>query len=300
MLLSSTTGVGLLVLNLFARLGRKVRVLVLMHHVNDFLPAAGSRIPPSGRRLRQALSFPNPKGVLYLAPGGLSLKGLREKLPRLGAKFEAIDLPYLWAREPSETNLLRRPGVVTFGFFGRAREETLVELEGLARNIKERGLAARFKVVGFIKEAEALRSRGASQLVEVGSKPLSIEEFDHVADSVDYALWLRSSDEYRFRASASFLDALAYLKPVVALPSPFVEYGFREMGDIGYLARSSEEAAGIVAELAGDFPADRYALQCRNMALGRRRFEPSTVGAGLRSLEARLWSRVGPGKAGRA
>ena len=50
----------------------------------------------------------------------------------------------------------------------------------------------------------------------------------------------------RLVASATFLDALSYVKPGIYLRNPYVEYYFEQMGDIGYLCDSYEEMREVV------------------------------------------------------
>jgi hypothetical protein len=94
-------------------------------------------------------------------------------------------------------------------------------------------------------------------------------------------------------ASASFLDALCYVKPGIYLRNPFIEHYFDQMGDIGYLCRSYGEIRDTLRSIVGRFPEERYQQQCQNILRGRRLFQPEMLAPRLRAIVTQTGKRCG-------
>jgi hypothetical protein len=222
-------------------------------------------------------------------------------MPRLEPQFHALDLPYFFADEAEEPSVpttgaptgtererARLAGELAFGFFGIARPENFLAFSKLASRVRAHVPRAQFRLVGFVRDRELLDLPEAKDVLGLTLEPLSVAEFRHLAAAVDYAVWTRDSDTYRLRASASFLDALSHVKPLISLESPFISDCFGRMGDIGHLASEPQALEDTILGLLRAFSEDRYQRQRNNIRTGRRRFSPDAVGAALRAIVERF------------
>ena len=80
------------------------------------------------------------------------------------------------------------------------------------------------------------------------------------------------------------LDAIAWCKPIIGMPSPAVQELFADYPNIGYLCRSPEELVDIVAWLANHFDEQTYRRQMEAMAEVRRSRAPQTIAGRYREI----------------
>jgi hypothetical protein len=76
------------------------------------------------------------------------------------------------------------------------------------------------------------------------------KEWDAYIDMMDFCVFFYPPNSYLFTASGSLLEALAHLKPVIALHNPYFDYVFSKMGDIGYLCDTIDEMAAVIKKAA--------------------------------------------------
>jgi hypothetical protein len=285
-LLSSVTSPGLLALKLrLYRQGSPVPIVAIPHAL------LGTLLEPSPLRpsywllaLRQVLRLPHPDNLSYVALGDPIAATLQSTHPRLARHFRVWELPVLWAtrtipQPPAAGSRLR------FGFFGAGAHPAkgYAAFLKLASEVSHRSNAAEFVLVG---NAPAQSTLGEStDTVSGGSiEALTPAEYHRRAAGIHYAVWTGSPRHYRLRASATFLDALSYVKPGIYLRNSYLEYYFDRLGDIGYLCDSYDEMADVVLRLAADFPAERYRQQCANILQRRDLFEPAALASRIRGI----------------
>lgn len=286
-ILSSLTNSGLLGLKLaLYRWPSRAPVWVVWHGI---LRTALEPAPPLWRErlihLRTVLLLPHPRRLRYIVLGQPILETIRQYLPRVARHFQYIDLPYLWRWHevtPVPRNVLR------FGFFGVGAKGFDLFAQ-LAAKVRQDTPNARFMLVGFLSNEQA-RGMTANHPVEgLSDTPLPQAEYDRRALELTYAVATSYREDYRVTASASFLDSLSYVKPIIALRNPYLAYYFERMGDIGYLCETPEAMEAVIRSVARHFPADRYVQQCRNILSGRRLFEPETIAPVLRRMAEEKW-----------
>jgi hypothetical protein len=118
--------------------------------------------------------------------------------------------------------------------------------------------------------------------------PLPPEEFDAYINMMDFCVFLYPSNYYLFTASGSLLEALAHLKPVVALRNPYFDYVFSKMGNIGYLCDSVDEIAAVIKELVLSRDIERYNTQRKNIMNGLKLFSTEYLANDMRSILSEL------------
>jgi hypothetical protein len=277
---------GLLVLKAMLQTHRiRVPVLATLHGILASVEHPQPRRPWNWAiHLRQALRLPHPRQLTYLALSDSILAAMTEAMPGAASHFKAFDLPYFMG---AAADVATTDAVIRFGHFGVARNYEknfglFIQLAEEVGQYSDRPFGE-FLLVGFV-EASATDVAARAAVKGLSRSPLSSEEYARRARSVTYAVGLADPMHYRLVASASFLDALRYLKPGIYLRNPYVEHYFNRLGDIGYLCRSYSEVRDVVRSVVHDFPQAQYRQQCENIRHGRRIFEPQAVAPRFRDI----------------
>jgi hypothetical protein len=177
----------------------------------------------------------------------------------------------------------RKEGSVRFGFLGVSLNKGFEEFVSLARRLHEGGSKATYSMVGTVNhmpDAAPLRDVFADADVT----PIGEQEYRRRAGALTYVVWTAAPGDYELRASATFVDALAFGKPGIYLRNRYVEHYFRLFGDIGYLCDNLEEVSRVMREVSERFPLERHLEQVKNIAVARERFSPERVGGELRRI----------------
>lgn len=282
----SVTGTLVSTLKMLMRIGRvRLPVLVVPHGVlNSLVEKPSRRWLSRCMSLRRSLQGSQPAALRYIALGESIYEAVAAAVPGAARWFCTIDHPYTWS-----VNSLPSPGAATepvrFGYFGVSMKG-FGDYAKLARKIGEaypgRG---EFVMVGYLntEEDQAYLDAVRPWVQGVSFSPLSQEGYAERGASLTYAVGTASPQAYQLRASAAFLDAMAFVKPGIYLKNPWVEYYFDQMGDIGYLCDSLEGMAEVMATILERFPEERYRKQCENILRGRDVFSPEAVGRQLRT-----------------
>ncbi|MDP7640109.1 MAG: hypothetical protein QGG73_10400 [Candidatus Hydrogenedentes bacterium] len=189
--------------------------------------------------LRLVLGLKHPAQLRNIALGSSIHAYLQTVAPQFASQFRPFEHPYLWAVDTVPPP--REEGPVSFGFFGvNSVNKGFGRFHALARDARDKGLETRFVMAGFVRQSEDCIKYGGA-VEGVSNTPLSREEFSARAQRVDYALWTGEPRHYNLTASATFLDALCYVRPGIYLRNRYIEYYFNQMDDIGYLCDSYEE-----------------------------------------------------------
>jgi len=286
-IMCSMTETGLLALK--ARLcgsSERVPILVVLHSVLRTLEQRLPRRPWNWIvHLRQVLKLPHSRQLSYVALGGSIQAALNESAPRAARHFQVLDPPYFMAERSASTN---GPPILRFGYFGTAIDDVkgfrqFVEVAEEASHAGG-GVANEFVMVGFLNRRGDPVSMNDQVVKGLSYTALPYVEYTQRAREVTYAVSIADPRHYRLVASASFLDALCYVKPGIYLRNPFIEYYFDRMGDIGYLCSSYGEVRDNVLSIVARFPVDRYERQCQNILIGRRLFQPQMLAPRLRAI----------------
>ena len=108
-----------------------------------------------------------------------------------------------------------------------------------------------------------------------------LEEFAAHARQLDYAIMLHGAGT-TLNGSGVLFDAFSYLKPVIALRSPFFSSYFDRMGNIGYLCDHYDDLKQRVLDLLNNPPTVEYSLQRRTLLAGREQLQVPVLAATLR------------------
>jgi hypothetical protein len=269
-LFSSIRRPGIVSVKILTRKFKNIDCIVVLHSIIEAIyngPFALTEIP---FWLRFWLSFANIERLRYLILGPSIEKELLKELPKLKKYIVSIDLPHFYQpnelKTPSDNNLIR------FGFFGVGSIRKGVDIffklaEEISR--EKTKYKADFILIGHLMDKNFNMNRN-QVIIPSLNEPLSREDYDNYAKDIDYALIFHRSDEYRLSATGSFFDSVSYLKPLIALKNPFIEYYFKKMGNIGYLCNNYEEMKNIVLNILENNPQTHYKIQKDNLSRGRK------------------------------
>jgi glycosyltransferase involved in cell wall biosynthesis len=217
-------------------------------------------------------------------------QAIRDELERLekgaAARTDVLDLPVNVAEIPNvpDTNL---SAPVRVGFVGLATEAKGISvfLEA-ARVLKSRyGSAVEFHLVG--------RATGSvdPDLFRVLDSPVSAEHlpravFQQRLGALHFVFLPYQPGYYNLSASGALLDAITWLKPIIATRTPIVSGMFERHGDIGYLCAGLDEMIAVLDQVVLSKDAERYGQQRQNLLQARLARMPSGLAHAYRTIIA--------------
>jgi hypothetical protein len=282
----SATTRGIISIKALLRRYRDIVCLVVPH---DILQAV-TRTPPllPHRRFfsfRFWISFGNTHRLRYVVLGPRIEERLKHYVPRVSSYVSSIDLPYFFSDdvgpEPFADNTIR------FGSYGIGSVEKGTDIFfRLAEEVQSAKTTYKptFTLIGHIidKRLKAVPHRSVNtHSLDV---PWDQEAYEKYGRCIDYALFFYRPSAFELRASGTILDALSFVKPIIALESPLTEYYFKKMGDVGYLCENYSAIRDTVLDLLETMPIDRYRQQQENILTQRVQFSPAGVSVKFRNL----------------
>jgi hypothetical protein len=237
---------------------------------------------------RGAYAFPQPANLRLIVLGDSILNNLKRCIPVKNSQWASFYLPYLrpyvelgraGLTEPDHRHL--RFGFV--GMSGHTGDKGFDTFVRLANAIAPESEACEFVIVGYYN-GPADGKPVCPFLRRIPDRPLSQEEFDVGMLELTYVVWTADPQHYRLTSSATFVDALTYLKPGIYLRNDYIEHYFDRMGDIGYLCDTYEDMLATIREIVAEFPKERYAQQVENIRKGCVILEPETIAPRLRQI----------------
>lgn len=155
------------------------------------------------------------------------------------------------------------------------------------------GEAVRFHVVGCRPEAcSADRFTDIAHEVPVHAMPRSA--FVERLAGLHYVMLPIQPQYYRLSASGGLLDAVTWLKPVMAFRLPIVEDMFAAAGDIGYLADDVAAMQSTLADIIAKPDPERYIFQMAALRLYRDRRTPEALAPTYQQILAQGWPGILP------
>jgi len=300
----STTGTGLLAIKAMMRMKRFHAPTVAVVHGCLASILAMPRRPWNWRpALKHVLALPHPENLRLIALGDSILDNIRKVKPKLQHQWSCLDLACIWPPDenaPDEGHpgfCIDANGIASFGAnTGQAAVHPLrfgflgVGVKGfdtfcrVADDVAPSPERAIFVMAGFYPSNAKKKQPTSRYVPVVSNRPLTRTAFESLVRQLAYVVWTAQPDHYRLTASATFVDALAFLKPGIYLRNDFIEHYFRRMGDIGYLCGSHEEIVQTIRAIMSSFPVDRYQRQVENIRRGRAIFEPEALAPRLRAI----------------
>lgn len=282
----SVTSSGLTAIKLFLYGNKKLKFIVIPHNILETILNKPSVIPwEAPFWFRWVLMFGNKDNIRYLLLGPSIKDKLIVELPNLEKYVLSIDLPYPY-NEQFDVIRRNKSKVVTFGVLGVGGRHKGTDLFfKLAAEVSKVVTTnnPKFILIGHIVHNDLKRKIPESVFVPSPDKPLTREDFDMYAKSIDYAVYPYNKDAYRLTASGAFFDAVYYAKPVIAIKNPFFEYYFKVMGNIGFLCDDYNQMKETIIGILNNDNTDEYDIQANNIMNSRKQFTQTNLAEKLKS-----------------
>jgi glycosyltransferase involved in cell wall biosynthesis len=282
LIFSSITRPGLISVKFYIRRFSKVQVLVIPHSLLDKI----NEFPRSRNFIfyfKFWLRFFNNKRLTYLLLGKTIKDELLKELTALNEYTEYVDHPFFFKTFELDDTYMDRE--LVFGFLGVGyRRKGIEDFIKLAKYVKAQGYAEKVKFIlaGFIADADVEIEENS--FLTASRTPLKQDDYFKYLKEVNYALFFHKAEDYRFTASGVFFDAISFLKPIIALKNPFIQYYFDLMGDIGYLCKDYEEMEQVVMDVIKNPDKKRYQKQQLNLKEGREKISTAKIAEELRQV----------------
>jgi hypothetical protein len=208
---------------------------------------------------------------------------IRDELTRLAPaaamRTDVLPLPINAAEVPATaTRALAAP--IRFGFVGQATEAKGISVFlDIARRMKARhGAGLEFDVIGRALPG-AILPDATGLIGPISTDYLSRAEFMRRIAAVHYVFLPLFGGYYRLAASGALIDAVTWLKPVIAGRVPIAAQWFAEAGDIGALCDDPAAMEAAVEAIATAPDTAHYAVQVAALRAARDRRTPAALGA---------------------
>lgn len=209
------------------------------------------------------------------------------RMPRIARQVGVFPHPIRDDECVKEATPLSLP--VRFGFLGRAMRakgfDVFLEIASAVR--KAVGERAEFHAIGEQVEAFAPELL-ASLSTRPSPAPLDRQTYLSLVRKMHYVMLLNSRI-YRYVASGAALDAVAALRPLIALDEPGNSDLLRNDGDVGFVCRDATEMIRLLIAITTEPQPAHYAAQVNNLvALRTSRLAPPRLWEGYASKSANV------------
>jgi hypothetical protein len=293
-LMLSATSTAILAASLLAMTGwRRLGVEICLHGDAETLTGWRSRNPAVRHvDLRAMLARRKPEPIRYLVHEE-SVKGELGKLvPQSLAVTDVLPLPANLA-EVEYCRSLRLEYPVRVGLVGQATEaKGITPFLETARLFKQQyGERVEFYLVGRVFPGD---DTSAFAILDgpVCTAALSRADFRDLLARLHFVYLPLQPHYYRLAASGALLDAITWLKPVIATSVPIVSDMFARFGDIGYLCDTTAEMQQALHTVLTLMDPARYSGQIEAMHRLRVSRLPAVLGQDLRGILARHFPKL--------
>ncbi len=195
---------------------------------------------------------------------------LAKRDPAAAARTDVLPLPINIAEYDEFGGGLVPPSPLRVGFVGQATHAKGIGIFlDVAKAMRARhGAQVAFHVIG--RAPPGTDPAIFAPLEEIPAEEhLPRAEFVRRIARLHYVLLPFRPGYYDLAASGALIDAITWLKPVIAMPVGFVEALFAEAGDIGHLCAGEDELLGTLETLLTAPDAARYAAQVEALRRAR-------------------------------
>jgi glycosyltransferase involved in cell wall biosynthesis len=270
------------------RLGVQVGLHGNLNEITEWRPRN-----PLTRRfdLASALSLPAPipqsaarlRFLVLEQPIKDALAGIA---PAAAARTDVLPLPINLAEAPSQ-NTARMEAPIRIGFVGQAtRAKGFDVFLALARDLKARhGERVAFHLIG-----RPVPGADLGPLAVLADPPttehLSRAEFVARLAKMHYVLLPFRGGYYDLSASGALIDAITWLKPLIATNVPLVRHLFDRFGGIGFACDDESQLRRAVETVLADMDQQRYDAQVAALRDVRDSRRPEILAEAYRGLVA--------------
>jgi hypothetical protein len=176
------------------------------------------------------------KSIRLIVLNEVIKNNILKKMPQLKTNIDYINIPDLYEDTCIENNNITDMAKIKIGFIGvYSKEKGKDAFEEIVESISDDNIE--FYHIGYAKE-----KINSQKIIQTSNgQMMSKEEMTNYMSKMDYFIYFLKEEDYLFRASGTFIDAVKYNKPIIALKTSFFEYFFNQLGNIGFLFENKEE-----------------------------------------------------------
>ncbi len=210
---------------------------------------------------------------------------LARRQPRAAARTDVLPLPINADEIEALGDTIALAPPVCFGFVGQATEAKGIDIflrVAAAARARFGGRVA-FVVIGRAPPGSDL-ARFADLAAPVGPEHLSRAEFVARLARVHYVLLPFQPGYYDLATSGALIDAVTWLRPVIAMPTGFVDSLFSAYGDVGEICADEAAITDAVTAVAASPDPARYERQRAALRRAREDRRPEALAACYRAV----------------
>ena len=219
--------------------------------------------------IQNPLRLPTPKNLQYIVYGDSIRNNAIKILDDLEHSLISIPDPYLYSmdllsKKPFSEKFIK---IGILGSCGKQKNSNMISkfIDYIAQLNTDA-----YKVIfsGKITDDDLYKKLNEYNFVEqqsLSTEMISVERRDELLKSMDYAVILNNIGSYKYTASGTLLDAIAFEIPIIALTNDYIKGYADKYGDIGYIFNSIEELNEQIKSLAENIPIEEYNEQVNNI-----------------------------------
>jgi hypothetical protein len=284
--LLSTTPTAILIGSTLSRLmRRRIRMQVCLHgNLNDAFGWRSRNPVVRAIDLHAALRSRHGGTVRFIVLENAVREALIRQVPTATDTTDVLPLPINQAEaDMARPKLLTAP--VRFGLVGQATEaKGITSFLELARHFR-RILpdAVTFHLVGHPAPGADVGPFAVLHDPLPATWPTRAEFIERLA-TLHYVCLPLHPTYYELAASGALLDAITWLKPIIATPVPIIADLFANFGDIGFLCDDLDQMRAAIDSLAHKPDQKRYDRQVANLQRIRASRLPAALAASYRTM----------------
>ena len=269
---SSMTPTLTILLRLYFKLTNYSNVIIYTYHgvLSELTKYKSEKNRNKILHIQNGLKLPTTPNMYSAVLGKSILGNLKKHVIASPDNWLSINHPYIMRKDLCGRPPENRPTV--FSFLG-ANIQGMNSFSSLVKDLSQQKEKANYWIIGHNEEY-----KNNGHVDKIFDEPLSRSEYEKHISETHYVIWLSPSNHYKYSASGTLLDAVAFAKPGIYLNNDLIKYYFSELGDIGYLCDSITDIILTVEEIMNKFPASRYAKQINNLTKAQSVFSPAAVG----------------------
>ncbi len=279
LMLISATPTAIFAASLLARLSRRrIGVQIGLHGNLNEIHDWRSRNPAlRAFDLPSALAARHPPNLRFLVLEEAIRSAMAAVAPSAAAITDVLPLPVNAAEAPAEATVeLELP--LRIGLVGQATEaKGVTPFLQLANELRARhGDKVSFHVLGRAPPGSDL-TRFAVLAEPVTHAYLDRNEFRRRIAGLHFVCLPLQAEYYGLSASGALLDAITWLKPLIATRLPLIRFLADRFGDIGYLCDDAAQMRQAVEKLLANPDPERYRSQVEALRKARQARTPEAL-----------------------
>jgi hypothetical protein len=264
---------------------RRIRVQIGLHgNLNDAFGWRPRNPLARAIDLRAALASRHGGRVRFLVLENAIRTALAEQIPSTADITDVLPLPINEA-EAEQVQPMKLSFPVRIGLVGQATEaKGVTPFLALAREFREtRPDALNFHLVGHPAAGMDL---GAFDVLHdtMPYERLSRPKFVEQLQRLHYVCLPLQPGYYGLSASGALIDAITWLKPIIATPVPIIVDLFSRFGDIGFLCDDLDAMRIAIGSLSSNLDQARYDRQVANLGRIRESRRSGNLASGYRAI----------------